>query len=430
MNKVGLTLCLSLFACVLLAQVRPKEHIAFINGTAHLGNGQVIEHCLFVIKGKQIESAIDQTGIKLNPAAFDTVIDLGGLHIYPALINANSVLGLHDAEAVRATVDFNEVGNLNPHVRALIAYNTDNQIVPTIRCNGVLYTQVTPRSGLISGSSSMMALDGWNWEDAVLKADDGVHVNFPRQPYQHQGEKDEQFKKRQERYKQSMAELLHFFSDAKAYLEEEKPLELNLRFEAMRKVLKGNARLYLHADKALDILSVIRFVEEKQIPQPVLVGGKEAYKVLKPLKASGIPLMLGRLHDLPEQSEDDIDILFRMPAMLKKDSILFCLQLEGDMEAAMSRNLPYQAGQAVAYGLDKESALRAVSLDVARITGTEQQLGSLEEGKLASFVLCEGDLLDMKESRIKGVYLNGKALDLNNKQTQLYQKYRNKYKLD
>lgn len=422
------------FFCCLIqvyqAQNKKQEHIAFINAKAHLGNGEVIEHCIFVINGSRIESVMDQTGIKLNPAAFDTVIDLGGLQIYPALINPNNILGLHDAEAVRATQDFNEVGSLNPHIRALIAYNTDNQIVPTVKTNGVLYTQVTPRGGLISGSSSIVQLEGWNWEDAVLKADDGIHVNFPKTVVQRQGEKDEPFKKRLEHYQNSLQELQQFFSDARAYLESSTAQEKNLRFEAMRGVFMGESRLYLHADKARDILATLHFVKKFSINKPVLVGGKESYKILKPLKQSGVPVMLCRLHDLPEQNEDDVDIVFRLPAMLARDSILFCLQLEGDMEAAQSRNLPFQAGQAAAYGLDKASALSAISLNAARIMGVEKQIGSLQEGKIASFIVSEGDLLDMKESRIRHLYLNGKKIDLDNKQVQLYQKYKNKYKLD
>ena len=178
MNKKNIAIVLVLLTQLVFSQ-KKYQHIALINATAHIGNGKVIESSLVVIKEDKIETVSDIKGIRLSYASFDTVIDLSGKHMYPALINTDNVLGLHDAEAVRATRDFSEVGFINPHVRALIAYNTDNLIIPTVKTNGVLYTQATPRGGLISGQSSVMALEGWNWEDAVLKADDGVHLNFP-----------------------------------------------------------------------------------------------------------------------------------------------------------------------------------------------------------------------------------------------------------
>ncbi|MCU0359096.1 MAG: amidohydrolase family protein [Bacteroidia bacterium] len=427
MIKANFNTVLLFWSIGLFAQNKP--HIAFINATAHIGNGQVIEKSLFVINGNKIESIVDVTGIKLNPSAFDTVIDLSDKHLYPALINVNNILGLHDAEAVRATADFAEVGQLNPHIRALIAYNTDNQIIPTVKTNGVLYTQVTPRGGLISGSSSIMALEGWNWEDAVLKADDGIHVNFPSIVETRMNESNEQYKKRQKHFQDEMQKLNHFFREAKAYCNSETKPETNLRFEAMKTVFSGTARLYLHTNSAKDILNTIAFVQQHTIKYPVLVGAKESYKVVLELKKSGIPVMLNRVNDLPLREDDDLDIVFKLPALLQKDSILFCLQLEGDMEAMQSRNLPFNAGNAVAYGLSKEEALAAISLNAAKIMGVSHILGSLEENKLASFVVSNGDLLDMKSNAVVMAFISGKAIQLNNKQTELYQKYLNKYRL-
>ncbi len=429
MNKNNLFI-LFLFCIFSFTGQIKNQHIAFINATAHVGDGTIIESCLFVINGNKIESVQDITGIKLNPSSFDTVIDLGGKHLYPALINANNILGLHDAEAVRATIDFNEVGILNPHVRALIAYNTDNQIIPTIKTNGILYTQVTPRNGLISGSSSIMALEGWNWEDAVLKSDDGIHLNFPRFVEGRVGENEINYKKRVQKYTQENEILQHFFEEAKAYcLNSQTPTETNLRFEAMRNVFSGKSRLYIHAEKARDVLKVISFVEQFKIPFPVLVGGKESYKVLRELKKSGMPVMLNRVNDLPQHKDDDVDMVFKLPALLQMDSILFCLQLEGDMEAMQSRNLPFNAGSAVSYGLSKEAALSSISLNAAKIMGIDAQLGSLEAGKLASFVISDGDLLDIRTNKVTLACIEGKPIDLNNKQSKLYIKYMNKYKL-
>ncbi|MEI6020434.1 MAG: amidohydrolase, partial [Bacteroidota bacterium] len=171
---------LLLFGFVLnafLIAAQNKKNIVLLNATAHIGNGSVIPQSILVISQQTIAyiGAVQGNTYVITDA--DSIINAKGMHLYPGLINTNNVLGLHDAEAVRATRDFSDVGEINPHLRALIAYNTDNLIVPTIKTNGILYTQVTPRGGLISGASSIMALEGFNWEDAVLLADDGIHLN-------------------------------------------------------------------------------------------------------------------------------------------------------------------------------------------------------------------------------------------------------------
>ncbi len=422
-------LLLLVFANTCLFAQKTYTHIALLNGYAHIGNGRIIENSLIVINKNNIETVADSKGIKLNYQSFDTVIDLQGKHIYPALINPNNVLGLHDAEAVRSTVDFAEVGNLNPHVRALIAYNTDNVIVPTIKTNGVLYTQVTPRGGLISGSSSIMALEGWNWEDAVLKADDGIHVNFPKMTVVKWSEEDGVSKSANKKYTEEQNYLSKFFEDAQAYCNQTTITEKNIRFEAMRNVFKGDANLYLHADKVKDMLSAINFTKKFNIKKAVIVGGKESYKITADLKRNNIPVMLNRLNDLPDNADEDVDIVYRLPYLLQKDSVLFCLQLEGDMEAMQSRNLPFNAGTSVTYGLNKEQALASISYNTAKIMGIEKNLGTLEEGKLASLIISEGDILDMKTNNVILAFIKGKQVTLTNKQTDLYQKYKNKYSI-
>ena len=409
-----------------LAQ-KTYTHIALINATAHIGNGKIIENSIVVINKNKLEMVSSVTGIRLNPSAYDTVIDLVGKHIYPGLINTNNILGLHDAEAVRATRDFSEVGYINPHIRTLIAYNTDNIITPTVKTNGILYTQVTPREGLISGSSSVMALEGWNWEDAVLKADDGIHLNYPKAITKKFTEEDGMSVASNKNYNAEINYLNKFFDDAQAYYLTTNATEKNIRFEAMRGVFNGTQNLYLHAEKAKDIMSVINFIKKYNIKKPVIVGGKESYKITSVLKKNNIPVMLNRVNDLPDNTDDDVDMVFKTPYLLQKDSVLFCLQLEGDMEAAQSRNLPFNAGVAVAYGLTKEQALGSITSNAAKILGVEKEIGTLEEGKLASLVVSDGDILDMKTNNIILAYIAGKNVGLTNKQTELYLKYKVKY---
>jgi imidazolonepropionase-like amidohydrolase len=426
MKKTVLLFLLSMLQSVLAAQ-KPYDRVALLNATAHIGDGRVIEYALVVIHKDKIETVSETRGLKLDYRSFDTVIDLAGKHIYPGLINTNNVLGLHDAEAVRATVDFREVGGLNPHVRSLIAYNTDNVIIPTVKTNGVLYTQPTPRGGLISGASSVMALEGWNWEDAVLKADDGIHVNFPRLSVLKWSPEEGLSKNVNKKYTEELQQLSRFLSDAIAYCNSPAGAEKNIRFEAMRPVLKGTANLYLHADQAKDILSALSFARKFSIARAVIVGGKESHRVTGELRKHKVPVMLNRVNDLPDRTDDEVDLIYRLPYLLQKDSVLFCLQLEGDMEAMHSRNLPFNAGETVAYGLTPEQALAAVTGNAARILGVDHLVGTLTEGKLASLVVSDGDLLDMRTSRVILAYIAGKPVELTNRQTELYQKYKHKY---
>jgi imidazolonepropionase-like amidohydrolase len=425
-RSVAFAFGLFLISFVSNAQTK-KNAIALINAVAHIGNGETIESCLITIKNDKIESVQSVKGVRLDPRSFDTIIDLSGKHIYPALINCNNVLGLHDAFSVRATRDLADVGYLNPHIRSLIAYNTDNKIVPTIKTNGILYTQVTPRGGLISGNSSILALEGWNWEDAVLKEDDGVHINFPE--LSERSGDDGSDEKNSKRYNEDMNNLSKFFDDAKAYNNEATHTEKNIRFDAMKGVLDGTKNLYIHTDKAKDILTAMAFSKKHNIKKPVLVGAKECYKVTKEIKKNNIPVMLVRVHDLPDKADDDIDAVYKLPSILQKEGILFTLQTAGDseMEAMNSRNLPFLAGSAVTYGLTKEEALTSVTLNTAKILGVDKWIGSLEAGKLASLVVSEGDILDMKTSIITSAYISGKPVNLVNQQTELYLKYKTKY---
>lgn len=415
-----------LILCIIIP-AQNKNKVLLLNGTAHIGNGEVIEKSCIAFANGKIEMITSAVGIKLNPSAYDTVIDIAGKHVYPAIISPNTILGLQEAEALRPTSDFNEVGGINPNVRSLIAYNTDSKILPTIKTNGVLYTQCTPRSGLISGSSSIMATEGWNWEDAVLKADDGIHMNFPRSLQKNGWWGEPEPKNKNNKFEEELLALTAFFENASAYNKNTANTESNLRFEAMRSVFNGTGNLYLHANSAKDIILAVNFAKKYNVAKPVIVGGKDSWKITSFLKSNRIPVVLNRLHDLPELPEDDVDITYRTPALLQKDSVLFCLQMEGDMEAMQSRNLPFLAGTAAAYGLTKEQALQSITLNTAKILGVSDLIGSLEVNKMASLVVSEGDLLDMKSNKIIIAFINGKPVNLTNEQKVLYEKYKTKY---
>lgn len=412
---------LLLASASLLAQ-NPK-HILLKNGTAHIGNGQVIENSYVSFKNGKIELVADARVSRIDMSTFDTIIDVSGKHIYPGLIAPNCILGLQEAEAVRQTSDYAEVGDYNPHIRSLVAYNAESKILETVKANGVLYTQSTPRSGIISGSSSIMATQGWNWEDAVLKADDGIHINFPKTIQKSGWWAEPEPSTKNDKYTTQVNELIAFFNNAQAYYNSTTVADKNLRYEAMKGIFNGSKIVYMHADNVKDILGVINFKKQFNLQKVVLVGGKESYKLTKELKQQNIAVMLNRLHDLPDLPENDIDLIYRLPALLQKDSVLFCLQNQGDMEAMNARNIAFLAGTAAAYGLTKEQALQSITLNSAKIMGVDNLIGSIEAGKLASIVVSEGDILDIKTNKINLAYINGLPIQLSNFQNDLQKKY-------
>jgi len=433
-KSIWLLSFLILHSTFLIAQtptpaVKQNKSVLISGLVIHVGNGKVIENGVIGFKEGKLSLVADATTIKIESGAYDTSYSLNGAHAYPGFIAPNTTLGITEVDAVRATNDYNEVGGYNPHVRALIAYNAEGKVITTVRTNGVLYAQVTPRRGTISGTSSIMGLDGWNWEDAVMKKDDGVHVNFPRITFRAQFniEGPDVPTTGNTKYDEQMNELKKFFSDANAYCSQTVNEEKNLRFEAMRAVFAGTQNLYIHADYVKDIIASMNFIKQFEIKKPVLVGGNDAWKVSKLLKQSGMPIMITRMHSLPEMDFDDVDLPYKLAYLLQKDSITYCLQNAGDQEGQNARNIPFLAGTARAHGLSNEEAVASISYNVAKIMGVDKEIGSIETGKNASFFISTGDALDMKTNNVILAFLNGKKLMLTNTQQELYMRYSNKY---
>lgn len=415
-----------------VALIAQTKSILIMNGTAHIGNGTVIQNSLIGIKNGKIMLVADATTAKIDKSAYEESIDATGKQIYPGMIAPNSTLGLTEIDAVRATNDFHEVGTTLPNVRSLIAYNTDSKIIPTVRTNGILLVQVTPRGGLVSGTSSVMMLDGWNWEDAAYKIDDGIHINWPRIQSRKFLDEDNIYPGPYEKnkdYNRQVNELNKLFSDAKGYNLTDTKEEKNLRFEAMKGLFDGTQTLYVHVNNVKEIIEAVNFIKSNSITKAAIVGGKDSWMVADLLKSNNISVVISRVHDLPEHPEDDVDQPYKLPALLQKAGILFCLNNEGDMEAMGTRNLPFMAGTAAAYGLTKEQALMSVTLNTAKILGIDKTTGSLEEGKDANLFISTGDALDMRTNNIEKAYLKGNSIDLNNDQKDLYEKYKKKYGL-
>jgi len=404
---------------------RQKKSTLIVGGIAHLGNGdKIVDAAIGFDQGKinfvGYASAVDRS-------AYQEVISAEGKHIYPGFIGPNTTLGLSEIGAVRATQDYREVGDYNPNVRAVIAYNTDSEITPTVRTNGVLYGQITPRGGVISGTSSVVQFDAWNWEDAVAKENDGVHLNWPNVYRKNGSWSDKPGIQKDKNYEDKLAELKAFFTKAKAYEKANNSGLTDLKMEAMKGLFNGESNLYVHADDVKQIAEAIHFKKEFDIKKMVIVGGYDSWLVADLLRDNNISVMLKRVHELPVYSDDEVDLPFKLPKLLQDEGVLFCLENSGSMEEMGMRNLPFYAGTAIAYGLTYEQAVMALSLNTAKILGVDKKIGSIEVGKDASIIISEGDVFDMKTNAITHAFIEGRTVDLDNRQKQLYRKYRTKY---
>lgn len=401
------------------------KSILLLNAKAHLGNGKVIPRAAIGFTDGKIDMVLNAFDIRMDSTKYDTIIHLEGKEIYPGFIAPNSRLGLVEIDAVRASRDFDDVGLFNPHVRSLTAFNTESRITSTVRTNGVLIGQISPKGGLISGSSSVLNLEGWNWQDAVVKVDDGIHLNWPRIGNPSQTDK-KKISKSSENYKKQVLEIEHFFAAAFAYQKVDFHLEKNIRFEAMKGVFNKSAKVFIHSNRANEITDAIYFFDKYEV-EIVIVGGYDTYLISDLLKDRKIPVLLERVHSLPKSEDDDIHLPFKLPSMLSKRGLLVGFQNSGGMEAMGTRNLPFYAGTAVAYGLDYEKAISMLSLNSAIILGVDSKVGSIEVGKQATLFISEGDALDMRTNRVLLAFVDGKLIDLDNPQKQLYRKYSKKY---
>jgi imidazolonepropionase-like amidohydrolase len=423
MKKLFLTILSFIFCFNLMAQnptpaPANKGSILITGGIIHVGNGNVIENGFIRIEGNKIVSIGNMTNVRLMKA--DKMISASGKHIYPGLIAPNTNTGLSEIELVRSTNDVMEVGTLNPSVRSIIAYNTDSKIIPTLKANGVLMAQTVPQGGMVSGQSSVVQLDAWNWEDAVYKIDEGMHIRFPSMTIYKGAEKADD---PNAGWKEQMNELRKLLNDTKAYVQGNRD-ETNLKLEAMKPVLNGSRKAYVHVHTAKEILGAIAFIKEFNL-NAVLVEAEECYMVLDQIKQSNIPVILSSTHALPTRNDDDVQQPYKTPNQLQKAGILFCLSHKD--WSGNQRNLAFQAGTAAAYGLTKEQALSTVTLNTAKILGIDKTCGSLEEGKDATLLICDGDVLDMKSNKIEKALIQGREISMDNIQKQLNEKYKKKY---
>lgn len=396
------------------------------NGTVHVGNGQVLENATIKISNGKIE----QIGTNL-PIPMDDVkvFDATGKHVYPGLILSNSNLGLVDVNSVRASTDVSEIGDYNASIRSIVAYNTDSKVINTLKQTGVLMANIVPQGGIISGTSTVVQLDAWNWEDAAYVMDNGVHYNMPdlfARPnrfggfFGPQAPQGDPVKQGLEEIEQTKA----FLKEARAYALSTDKKETNLKFEAIKGLFNKSQKFFVHADIVKQILMAIDFKKELGL-DVVIVGGSESFQVASLLKQYDIPVIVNQMHALPTMNEDAVDLPYKLPYLLQQAGVLFAINDEDGQHRG--KNLPFNAGTAAAYGLTKEQALQAITLNPAKILGIADKTGSIEVGKDANIVISSGDILDMRSNNITHAFIQGRNVSLNDKHKQLYERYKFKY---
>ena len=425
-NTLLFLLCITLGFAQQTPGAKQKKDFAIVGATAHIGNGTVIENSIIVVSDGKITTIGPEASTPLTRQTMD-IIDAKGKHVYPGFIVANGTLGLVEVDAVKASDDLSELGTFNPHIRSIIAYNTESKVIESMRPNGVLLGQVVPRGGRISGTSSVVQYDAWNWEDAAIKMDNGIHINWPSSFSRGRwwlGE--DPGLKPNKNYSKQVKELSDYFTEAKSYNNGDKK-EGHLPFDAMSGLFDGSKHLYINVDDEKGITDAVNFAKSQGVSKLTIVGAYQAGNLTDFLKQNEVSVFLRRVHSRPELEDDDYDYTFKQAKKLVDAGILVALEPSGQMERMNSRNLPFYAGTTAAYGLTKEQALQLITQNPAKIMGIDDSYGTLEVGKSATLFISEGDALDMRTNQLLQAFIDGRQLRLETHQTTLWKRYSEKY---
>jgi imidazolonepropionase-like amidohydrolase len=433
MKKILFTIASFCFLMQLSAQETvypaPKQSgtLFITNATVHTGNGQTLNNASITV----VDGKITAIGSGGTAPAGATTIDATGKHVYPGVILPVTNLGLVDVNSVRASSDVREIGDWNPNVRAISAYNTDSKVINTLRSNGILMANIVPEGSLLAGTSSVVQLDAWNWEDAAYKTDAGMHfympsllprprfggfgggANAPQVDVVKQG-------------LDQIDKMKTFFREAQAYNSVSNHEETNLRFAAVKGLFDKKQKLYIHANTVKQMLIALDFVREFGF-DVVIVGGSDSWQIADLLKQNNVSVVLGQPHSLPTMADDDVDQPYKTAAALQKAGVTFAIT--DDDAQTRGRNVMFNAGTAATYGLTKEQALQAITLNAAKILGVSDRTGSIEVGKDANIIISSGDILDMRTNNITDAFIQGRKIDLTDKHKQLNQRYNHKYGL-
>ncbi len=415
-----------------IGQATPSATIVIKNARIVPITAPDIERGTVVIRNGRIAAV----GAHVSIPGRARIIDARGLAVYPGMIDSGTRLGLVEIGAVRATIDTTELGEFNPHMRAIIAIHPESELIPVARVNGITTVVSKPSGGIFSGQAALINLDGWTWEEMELKAPVGIVFNYPSirsgrffdfSTFQF---KERSYQKAKKERDEKLKKIRKLLDDARAYAKAKEaratdpslpPLKTDHVLEALIPVIRGEWPFIVEANLERDIKSAIAFAEEQNV-RIVLSGGADAWKVASLLKEKNIPVILGPILRLPQREDEPYDQPFTTAKTLYEAGVLFAFQTN---DAANVRNLPYHAAMCVAYGLPREEALKALTINPAKIWGVADMVGSIEVGKLANIVVWDGDPLEIR-SQVKYLFIKGRQIPLTTKHTELYERYRNR----
>ena len=374
------------------------------------------------------DGKIAAVGAAVDVPSDATVVDCAGKHVYPGMVAANTVLGLTEIESVAGSQDTQETGPTNPDIRAEVEINPDSDLLPVTRVNGITSALVIPQGGTVTGTSALVHLAGWTWEDMTIKAPVGMHVRWPNMTPNRawwETRTDEQ----QAAVRDSAIKLITAaFDDARAYWKARDAEsgsgvprhDRDVKWDAMGKVFRGEIPVIIEADEVNQIRAALKFVDDQQLKKVILISGSDAALVADELKARDIPVIVDATLRMPNRRWDPYDLASTAPERLRAAGVKYCISDGGGSWNA--RNLPYNASMAVAFGLPHDEGLKSVTLYPAQILGVADQLGSIEPGKRADLIVTDGDILEIP-TQVTAVYIDGVATSMETRQTRLFDKY-------
>jgi imidazolonepropionase-like amidohydrolase len=410
-----------------LVGARRPGRVAFVGGTVHPASGPALAPGTVVIRDGRIESVVPGASAPADAA----IVECRGKHVWPGLIAANTTMGLSEILSVRGPEDWRETGNLNPNIRAEVQFGSESDHIAVTRINGVTRALSVPRGAGVAGSSALMSLMGWTWEDMTTKAPVALHIQWPAmspvRSFFEQRSDEEQAQARDE----AIAAIRGAFDDARAYWKARDAAaagraprhDADAKWDAMKRAIAGEIPVAFHADALAQIRAVLAFADEQKLTRLILVGGYDAPLVADELVRRGIPVIVAGVLGLPRRAWEPYDGAFTVPARLAAAGVPFAIADEGTQGALhTARNLGHHAAIAASFGLPRDEALRAVTLYPARILGVDDRLGSLEPGKTADLVVTDGDLLDVTTA-VEQVWIDGAEVPRVSRQTRLFEKY-------
>lgn len=437
MRKALTTLALAALAAGAHAQdlthtAPPQSNPVFlVGGTVHTAAGETIENGVVSFNEGRITlvGKADEIMPRINLTPDTEVIDVSGRHVFPGMIESVSLLGLDEIAAVRAMRDFDEVGDSTPEVRAFVAVNPDSTLIPVGRTAGILTAGVFPTGGLISGRASVIAMDGWTNEDMAIVRDAGLIINWPTMR-----PRPDRFGRAtgggDSRIEERLATLNEWMDQAIAYRDlagERAGMPADLRLEALATVLPGaepQNPVFIRANDYDQIVAAVNWAASREL-RPIIIGGMDAAMCADLLKAHDAAVIVEGVHRFPKRADSPFDDAFTLPARLEAAGVRW--SMTSGTRNGSERQLPDNVAMAIAYGLDLDAGLRSVTASAAQILGLGDELGTLEAGKRATLVVTDGHMLEIT-SFVERAFIDGRAVDLSNKQTELRDKYREKYR--